>query len=177
MAGNRSKWESNVAGRLDLITAWARDGLIEAEMCKRLGVGVSTFNVYKNEHSELREALKNGKEISDYHVEDSLYKRAIGFTYEETTREPVLVEKQVNGEKIKTMLSPKLVVTKVVTKHVIPDTAACVFWLCNRKKKEWRNVSQVEYREVSEYEDMSPDALQAEVEKLSKEIARADNLK
>ncbi len=40
----------------------------------------------------------------------------------------------------------ELVVTKEVTKEVIPDTTAQIFWLKNRKPEEWRDKKNVEHR-------------------------------
>ena len=34
--------------------------------------------------------------------------------------------------------------TKVITKQVIPDTTAQIFWLKNRKPNEWREKREVE---------------------------------
>lgn len=33
----------------------------------------------------------------------------------------------------------ELVTTKVVTKHIVPDTAAQIFWLKNRAADKWRD--------------------------------------
>lgn len=79
----RSKYESHVCGRLYEISKWARDGCIDDEIAKRLGVALSTFYVYKKRYSEFSESLKKGKEIADYEVEDALFKRARGYEYEE----------------------------------------------------------------------------------------------
>ena len=49
---------------------------------QKIGVSVSSFNVYKNEHPELLEALKNGKIVADDEVEAALYRRAVGYSYE-----------------------------------------------------------------------------------------------
>jgi len=43
MAGRNKKYYTHVEPKLKLISAWARDGLTEAEMCKRLGVAVRSF--------------------------------------------------------------------------------------------------------------------------------------
>ena len=63
-------------------------------------------------------------------VENALYKRAVGYTYNEVTRESV--KDQATGEE-------SLQVTKVVTKQVMPDTTAQIFWLKNRRPDRWRN--------------------------------------
>ncbi|MDL5066676.1 helix-turn-helix domain-containing protein, partial [Clostridioides difficile] len=35
--------------------------------------------------------------------------------------------------------------TKRVTKHVVPDTTAQIFWLKNRKPAEWRDKRDIEH--------------------------------
>lgn len=72
---------------------------------------------------------KRGKEVVDREVENALLKRALGYSYDEITQETV------DGE---------LEVTKVVTKQAIPDTTAQIFWLKNRKPKEWRDRKETE---------------------------------
>lgn len=71
----KSKW-NEVKEKLVLIEAWARDGLIEEQIAKNLGISVATLSNYKNEHLEFLEALKRGKEVVDVEVENSLLKRA-----------------------------------------------------------------------------------------------------
>ncbi|KRN61631.1 hypothetical protein [Carnobacterium maltaromaticum] len=76
------------------------------------------------------ESLKKGKEIADYQVEDALYKRAIGYEYEEETRQ--LTE------------SGAFTTTKIVTKHVSPDTGAIALWLKNRKRDSWQKHNSID---------------------------------
>lgn len=123
----KSRWEE-VKGKLDLVTAWARDGLTEDQIAHNLGIGMSTLSKYKVEHIEIVEALKQGKEVVDYQVENQLLKRAMGYTYEEVTRETRIID----GE-------PIMFETKRVTKEVVPDVTAQIFWLKNRKPNEWRD--------------------------------------
>ena len=79
------------------------------EMCKRLGVGVTTFKAYKHRYPKLVKALKDGKEEADFRVENSLYKRAMGYDVIETTREAFPVAKMIMG---KPLVVPVLTVTK-----------------------------------------------------------------
>lgn len=125
-----SKWDE-VKSKLNLVEAWARDGLIEEQICKNLGISVQTLNNYKKEHVELVESLKRGKEVVDIEVENALLKRAKGYMYNEITQE-------LNKE-------GDLVVTKIVKKEVVPDTTAQIFWLKNRKPKEWRDKQDIEH--------------------------------
>lgn len=85
----RGKYGSHVQPRLYEISKWARDGCIDEEIAKRLGVALSTFYVYKQRYAEFSEALKKGKAIADYEVEDALFKRATGYAYEDVIYERV----------------------------------------------------------------------------------------
>ena len=131
-----SKWPE-VKEKLIQVEAWCRDGLTEEQIASNLGIGVSTLSKYKVEHIEIVEALKRGKEVIDIQVENSLLKRAMGYTYEEVTKESVM-----DAETGKYTLK----VTKVVKKEVQPDTTAQIFWLKNRKPAEWRDKQELEMK-------------------------------
>ena len=81
--GRKCKYPTHVQPRLHEIEKWCREGLIEVEICKRLGVSIRQFQEYKKKFPQLSHALQRGKEVADYHVEDSLYKKAIGITVTE----------------------------------------------------------------------------------------------
>ena len=102
------------------IQGWARDGLIDEQIAHNMGITTKTLYEWKNKYGEISEALKKGKEVIDRQVENALLKRALGYTYDETTYE--------DG-----------VETKRVKKEVAPDTTAQIFWLKNRKPAEWRD--------------------------------------
>lgn len=108
------------------IEGWARDGLTDEQIATNMGIAVSTLNNWKNDHVEILETLKKGKEVVDRQVENALLKRALGYSYDEITRE--------GG-----------VETKRVTKEVIPDTTAQIFWLKNRRPDLWRDKQQIEH--------------------------------
>ena len=131
----KSKWDS-VNEKIELIECWARDGLTEEQIAKNLGIAYSTFREYKKKYSALSAALKKGKEIIDYEVENALLKRALGYSYEEKT-----IEKLWNNSKEKY----EEVVTKRVRKEVVPDTTAQIFWLKNRRPNKWRDKQIMEH--------------------------------
>ena len=130
----KSKWE-DVKDKLTLVEGWARDGLTNEQIADNLGIGKTTFCRMIKEHSELLEHLKKGKEVIDYEVENALLKRALGYKYEEKTYESIY-NKELD------MYTEKL--TKRVTKQVAPDTTALIFWLKNRKPKQWRDKVDIE---------------------------------
>ena len=72
----KSKWEE-VKDKLILVEGWARDGLIDEQIANNLGISKTTFYKFKDEHSELSELLKKGKEVVDYQVENALLKNAL----------------------------------------------------------------------------------------------------
>lgn len=132
----KSKWETHVKDKLILVEAWARNGLTDEQIAKNLGIAYSTFREYKNKHSALSAALKRGKEVVDIEVENALLKRALGYKYNEVTKE-LIVDKETEEEELK--------VTKVITKEVVPDTTAQIFWLKNRKPEDWRDKKDIEH--------------------------------
>ena len=128
-----NKYVTHVAPRLSEIADWVRNGATDEEIAARLKIGKSAFYEYKREFSEFSDILKETKEFVDAEVENSLLKRALGYQYDEITR-----ERNALGE---------IVVTKVVTKQVVPDTTAQIFWLKNRRPKQWRDKQSEEINE------------------------------
>lgn len=125
----KSKYEEFVLPKLTLVEGWARDGLTDKQIATNLGVAESTLNEYKKKYPEFSESLKKGKEVVDYEVENALLKRALGYKYDEVT-----IEEFEDGS----------IKTKTVTKEVIPDTTAQIFWLKNRKPDKWRDKQSIE---------------------------------
>ena len=124
-----------------LLEGWARDGLTDEQIAQKIGIKTSTLYDWKNRFPEISEALKKGKEVVDIEVENALLKRALGYSYTETTRE--LQQNVLTGEN-------ELVVTKTVEKFIPPDTTAQIFWLKNRKPEEWRDKQAVEVSGLAE---------------------------
>jgi len=104
-------------------------GLTNIQLAAALDVSVSSIDKWLVEHEEFSSAVKKGREEADYDVVRSLYQRAMGYSHPED--KILVVNKQV--EVIST------------TKHYPPDTLACIFWLKNRRKEQWRDVSKIEH--------------------------------
>jgi transcriptional regulator with XRE-family HTH domain len=109
-----------------LIEGWARDGLTDEQIAHNMGISRSTLNEWKDKFSDISDTIKKGKEVVDLQVENALLKRALGYSYSETTRE----RNKDTGE---------MVTTKIITKEVVPDVTAQIFWLKNRKPDQWRD--------------------------------------
>ena len=110
--------------KLTLLTGWARQGLTNEQIANNMGINVSTLYDYINKYNEISNALKKGKEVVDFEVENALLKRALGYSYEEKTFEDGVLK-------------------KVVVKEVQPDTTAQIFWLKNRMSAHWRDKVEV----------------------------------
>ena len=115
--------------KLILIEGWARDGLTDEQIAKNIGISKQTFYDWKKKYADFSDSLKNGKEVIDIQVENSLLKRALGYEYEEVS------EKFEGG-----ILTER----KITKKQVVPDTTAQIFWLKNRKPSVWRDKAQVD---------------------------------
>lgn len=132
----KSKWkESFIQKGYEL----ALEGMIDIQIAKKLGISHETYYQYQKEHPEFLEAIKIGKYESDQEVVDSMRKRAVGFTYEETTSEIKIgkgnEEDPGQGE---------ITAIKKTTKYCPPDTGAGAFWLKNRQPELWRDSKHIE---------------------------------
>ena len=107
------------------LEAWARDGLTDEQIAHNIGIAPKTLWEWKDKHSSICKALKKGKEVIDIQVENALLKRALGYEYEEDcfTKEGIMR----------------------LRKYSHPDTTAQIFWLKNRKIKEWRDKQEIEH--------------------------------
>ena len=110
--------------KLILLEGWAKSGLTDEQIAKNIGINRTTLYDWKKKETNIADALKKGKEVIDFEVENALLKRALGYEYEEETYE--------NG-----------ILTKKVKKHVAPDTTAQIFWLKNRQVKKWRDKVEI----------------------------------
>lgn len=108
---------------LALLEGWARNGLTEEQIAHNCGIASKTLRAWKKAYSPISTALKKGKEVVDLEVENALFKRAIGYDYEETK-----TEQTANGVSVTTY-----------RRHMPPDTTAQIFWLKNRKPEVWRD--------------------------------------
>lgn len=129
------------------LEGWARDGLINEQIANEIGIHPSTLYDWQKKYPEIAEVLKRGKDVIDRQVENALLKRALGYEYEEVTQERI-VKKDVHGDSMTDLHGfpiSEMVTTKIVTKQVVPDTTAQIFWLKNRKPEQWRDKQQVEH--------------------------------
>jgi hypothetical protein len=125
MAGRPSKYKeeyAEVAKKLSML------GHTDKELARFFDTTEQTINSWKQTYPEFLESLKEGKDIADAKVAESLFKRATGYDHPETKFFVVNTgDYQQRVEQIE------------VVKHYPPDPTSMIFWLKNRQPKTWRD--------------------------------------
>lgn len=120
-------------------------GATDREIADFFGVEERTLHRWKADHPDFCHALKVGKASADERVEQSLYRRALGYSHDDTH-----------------FSSYEGVVTATpYVKHHPPDTTAAIFWLKNRKPAEWRDVREIKAQVDKRAAEMSEEELLA----------------
>jgi len=117
----------------ELAKQYARDGKTDKEISLAFGISEGCLNVWKNKYVEFYKSLKEGKHVVDAMVESQLFKRAMGYEFDEITEEYIQI-----GEDKKPATK-----TRMIRKQIAPDVTAQIFWLKNRKPSEWRDKQDI----------------------------------
>lgn len=125
MTGRPSKYKPEFAAQAAKLCAL---GATDAQLADFFEVAVSTINLWKVQHPEFSESLKIPKSSADERVEQSLYRRAMGYEHDEVDI------RVVEGQIVQTP----------IRKYYPPDTTAAIFWLKNRNPDQWRETKAVE---------------------------------
>lgn len=109
-------------------------GATDEKIADFFDVEVSTINNWKLKHKKFLEAVKKGKDAADAEIASSLFHRARGYSH--------------NAVKIMTVANGDNMGSRIeeieYTEHYAPDTTACIFWLKNRQKDQWRDKTEQE---------------------------------
>ena len=124
--------EQTIAAIADAI----KDGETVETACKTAGITKTTFYEWMADEgkTDFADAIKKAKDEFQKTIvgrlEHSLWKKALGFEFEERKTE-------VNKEGVKTKET-------VVKKYYPPDTAALIFALTNVAPEQWKNRQNIE---------------------------------
>ncbi|AAL49584.1 unknown [Sinorhizobium phage PBC5] len=124
--GRPTSWDDR---NITIANTLATLGATDLEIAQAFEVSIRTIHRWKLEYPEFREALEIGKEAADKKVEDSLYKRATGYSFD--SEKIVVIEGEVHRAEI--------------IEHVPPDTKAAMWWLQNRRPGTWRDVRHIKH--------------------------------
>ncbi|MCM1567084.1 MAG: transposase [Dehalobacter sp.] len=127
----RGKWD-DVKACFHEIEKWLKQGLVEYQIFKNLGIGKTTWEAYKKKHPELIELLKKGREIQISEVENALFKNATGYYY--YVDEAIKVKDPDGGEHVEKVR---------LQKFKPPETGAIAFFLKNKNKRDWADNPQM----------------------------------
>jgi hypothetical protein len=104
-------------------------GATDKEVAAVMMIQPSTFYSWKERYPKFRIASDEGKLLVDGLVAEKLLSRALGCS----VPEDVILSHQ--GEHVETVRR---------LKHIEPNVVAQIFWLKNRRPKEWRDKQEIE---------------------------------
>ena len=132
--GKYSKWLEKDS--LLLLKSWARDGLTNDEIARKMEINPATFYRWKNSYCEICEAIKKGREPVNVILEDTAFERATKWkTVKEVTRERLYNNQTKQYE---------LTTTKEVEKNVPPDSTLLIFLMKSRMPDKYGDRQKVE---------------------------------
>lgn len=70
-----NEWLEN--DKLILLEGWARDGLTYEQIANNMGIDTSTLWDWRKKEDNISNALKKGREVVDFEVENALLKNAL----------------------------------------------------------------------------------------------------
>lgn len=62
---------------LTLLQGWKRNGLTDEQIAHNMGISPNTLAHWKQKHTQIRQALKIGREVANFIVERELFQKAI----------------------------------------------------------------------------------------------------
>jgi len=124
--GRKTKYREEFCTQAEKLCAL---GATDRDLADFFHVSESTLNLWKLTHPEFSESLKDGKDQADKRVEQSLYRRALGYSHDAV---------KILQDKGNPVIVPYV-------EHHPPDTTACIFWLKNRRPDRWRDLKALEH--------------------------------
>lgn len=161
----------NDPDKLTLLAGWARKGLSDEQIANNMGIRRSTLNEWRKKFPVISDALKKNKEICNTEVENSLYKKCIGFyvNLKKTFKVKTVTYNEDTGKKIEEKEELKEGIEQI---YIPPDTAAIKFWLANRDREEWKERFPVVIEDTEDEDDGIPLLTPADIEAAKKEIEK-----
>lgn len=130
--GRPNAYKERIEPRINEIIEWAKAGATNREIATALGVSYSTFLDHVSKHADLSDSLKEARLSGVPIVKLALYRRAVGFEYEE-----VKVSEVVDDGVSKTT-------TEIIKKQALPDVGACQVFLRNNTE-DFRDKAKFDY--------------------------------
>lgn len=103
-----------------------------------MGVSPRRYYEWQIKFPQISQALKKGKAPVDTAVENALLKRALGYSYVETTTDFELIDTGKKDDEGNPVMEKRIKNVRSVKKEMAPDVGAAAFWLKNRRPDRWR---------------------------------------
>lgn len=114
-------------------------GAKDLQLAEYFEVDETTINDWKRKYPDFSLSIKKGKAFADAKMANSLFKRGLGYEYQEETITIEMIRDKDDNDTGK-----KLVKTVVYKKQQAPDTGAACMWLKNRQKELWRDKHELD---------------------------------
>lgn len=103
-------------------------GLNDEQLANFFLISTQNLAKWRERHSSFHAAINAGREEANGQVAKSLFQRATG--YDNPNAVKMFYDKETG-----------IVIKEKYTEHYPPDVTACIFWLVNRQRENWkRNV-------------------------------------
>lgn len=126
-------------------------GATDTQVADALGISIQTVELWKRTRPDFRKAMELGKVQADALVVQSLFHKAIGYKHKDV---------QFFNHQGK-------IISQEYMKHYPPDTTAAIFWLKNRQRELWVDISDVRVKHSGQIQHKKVEEL--DISKLSKE--------
>lgn len=188
------KWQE--PDNLIKLQGWARDGLTNEQIAQKIGVRRETISVWCSKYPNIANALKKGKEVIDYEIENSLIStmkkhRIKTTTYKMVKKDDLVLKAErtkfmnmfkldhPNATKEQILIATaenvaiyeRIPMTETVT-EVDPNVSSMIFWLKNRKPDVYRDQT---FKKLNEANARKAIAEANISEKQLKALEEADN--
>lgn len=110
-----------------LLKSYARDGYSYQDIADKFAISLMTLNNWRSKYPQIQEAIDEGRELTDYKVENALLKSALGYKTKEVKTTTIMrFGKVVETQK------------EVLEKEQPPNVQAITLWLTNRNRDKWK---------------------------------------
>ena len=122
----------------ELARRFCQLGGTNQELADFFEVSRSTIDEWLRVHPEFAEGVRKGRDLIDIVVAEKLLARVMGYTHE--------------GKRYVVYKGEEKQIRHVV--HYPPDVQACIFWLRNRRRKQWLERATPEADNGLTFEDL-----------------------
>ena len=153
MARDAAKWLTPES--LTLLRGMACMGKDAGQIAACMGISLATLHRWQKRYPEIAAALSFDRDGADYAVMEALHRKAVGYTTP-VKKTYKLKRAEYDPDSGKKILEYEELQTGIDETHVPADTRAEIFWLQNRRAKDWGQDKEEEELEGGGVVELSP---------------------